>query len=91
VLFIDARHIYRQIDRAHRDWTPAQIEFLANVARLFRGEAPENLHGSAELLATPGWAAPPPPHATSTGRSCARDAPDWSPAAVPSRPVRAPA
>ena len=30
VLFIDARHIYRQIDRAHRDWTDAQIGFLAN-------------------------------------------------------------
>jgi hypothetical protein len=28
VLFIDARHIYRQIDRAHRDWTDAQIGFL---------------------------------------------------------------
>ncbi|HSO82224.1 class I SAM-dependent DNA methyltransferase [Thiocapsa sp.] len=51
VLFIDARHIYRQIDRAHRDWTPAQIEFLANIARLYRGEAPENLHDSAELMA----------------------------------------
>ena len=38
VLFIDARHIYRQIDRAHRDWTPAQIEFLANIVRLYRGE-----------------------------------------------------
>ncbi|MBA4417714.1 MAG: hypothetical protein C0392_07365 [Syntrophus sp. (in: bacteria)] len=50
VLFIDARHLYRQIDRAHRDWTPAQIEFLANIARLYRGEQPENLHGSADLL-----------------------------------------
>ena len=50
VLFIDARHLYRQIDRAHRDWTPAQIEFLANIARLYRGEPPENLHDSAELL-----------------------------------------
>jgi type I restriction enzyme M protein len=39
VLFLDARHIYRQIDRAHRDWTPAQIGFLANVVRLYRGEA----------------------------------------------------
>lgn len=38
VLFIDARHIYRQIDRAHRDWTPAQIGFIANVVRLYRGE-----------------------------------------------------
>ncbi|MCJ7737557.1 MAG: restriction endonuclease, partial [Anaerolineae bacterium] len=47
----DARHLYRQIDRAHRDWTPAQIEVLANVARLYRGEEPENLHGSADLLA----------------------------------------
>jgi type I restriction enzyme M protein len=39
VLFIDARHIYRQIDRAHRDWTDAQIGFLANVVRLYRDEA----------------------------------------------------
>jgi len=51
VLFIDARHLYRQIDRAHRDWTPAQIEFLANIARLYRGEKAENLHDSADLLA----------------------------------------
>ena len=39
MLFIDARHIYRQVDRAHRDWTPAQIGFLANIVRLYRGEA----------------------------------------------------
>ena len=38
VLFLDARHIYRQIDRAHREWTPAQIGFIANVVRLYRGE-----------------------------------------------------
>jgi len=38
VLFIDARHIYRQIDRAHRDWTAAQIGFIANLVRLYRGE-----------------------------------------------------
>jgi type I restriction enzyme M protein len=38
VLFIDARHIYRQVDRAHRDWTPAQIGFIANLVRLYRGE-----------------------------------------------------
>ena len=38
VLFIDARHIYRQIDRAHREWTPAQISFIANTVRLYRGE-----------------------------------------------------
>ena len=38
VLFVDARHIYRQVDRAHREWTPAQIGFLANLVRLYRGE-----------------------------------------------------
>jgi type I restriction enzyme M protein len=38
VLFIDARHIYRSIDRAHRDWSPVQISFLANLVRLYRGE-----------------------------------------------------
>jgi type I restriction enzyme M protein len=51
VLFIDARKIFRQIDRAHRDWTPDQIEFLANLARLYRGEAAESSQGSAELMA----------------------------------------
>jgi type I restriction enzyme M protein len=38
VLFIDARKIFHQIDRAHRDWTPDQIEALANIVRLYRGE-----------------------------------------------------
>jgi len=46
VLFIDARHIYLQIDRAHRDFTPDQIEFLANIVRLYRGEAIETVNGS---------------------------------------------
>jgi type I restriction enzyme M protein len=41
ILFIDARHIYRQIDRAHRDWADAQIGFIANIVRLYRGEAPD--------------------------------------------------
>jgi type I restriction enzyme M protein len=50
VLFIDARNIYRQIDRAHRDWTPEQIEFLANIVRLWRGEEPEFDFGSDDLL-----------------------------------------
>ncbi len=50
VLFIDARHTYRQIDRAHRDFTPAQGEFLANIARMYRGEEVEDLHGGAELV-----------------------------------------
>ncbi|WP_139416507.1 type I restriction-modification system subunit M [Agromyces laixinhei] len=51
VLFIDARHIYNQIDRAHRDFTPEQIEFLANIVRLYRGEDVETGAGSESLLA----------------------------------------
>ncbi|MGD0448906.1 MAG: N-6 DNA methylase [Candidatus Dormibacteria bacterium] len=50
ILFIDARKIFRQIDRAHRDWTPDQIEFLANVARLYRGELAESREGSEALM-----------------------------------------
>jgi type I restriction enzyme M protein len=50
VLFIDARHTYRQIDRAHRDFTPEQTEFLANIVRLYRGEEPETVNGSASLM-----------------------------------------
>ena len=50
VLFIDARKVFRQIDRAHRDWIPEQIEFLANIARLYRGEEVETAEGSAELM-----------------------------------------
>ena len=52
VLFIDARGHYQQISRAHREFTPGQVEFLANIARLYRGDPPENEHDSAELLAT---------------------------------------
>lgn len=51
VLFVDARHIYRQIDRAHRDWTPAQIGFLANLVRLYRGEPLDFTLGGAEAEA----------------------------------------
>jgi len=48
VLFIDARHIYRQIDRAHRDWTEEQISFIANIVRLYRGESPDFTLGGTE-------------------------------------------
>ena len=50
VLFLDARHIYRQLDRAHRDFTPEQIEFLSNIVRLYRGEEIELDHGSEALM-----------------------------------------
>jgi type I restriction enzyme M protein len=48
VLFLDARHLYRQIDRAHRDWSEAQIGFLANIVRLYRGEALDVTLGGEE-------------------------------------------
>jgi type I restriction enzyme M protein len=51
VLFIDARKIFNQIDRAHRDWLPEQIEFLANIARLYRDEEVDVALGSEYLLA----------------------------------------
>jgi len=35
VLFVVARKLYNQIDRAHRDFRPEQVEFLANIARLY--------------------------------------------------------
>jgi type I restriction enzyme M protein len=51
VLFIDARHIYRQVDRAHREWTHAQISFIANLVRLYRGEAIDLTVGGEETEA----------------------------------------
>ncbi|HBA87416.1 MAG TPA: hypothetical protein DCZ75_05310 [Geobacter sp.] len=51
VLFIDARHIYRQVDRAHRDWTSAQISFIANLVRLYRYEALDLTVGNDETEA----------------------------------------
>jgi type I restriction enzyme M protein len=48
VLFLDARKLFRQVDRAHREWMPAQIAFLANVVRLYRGEEPDFTIGGDE-------------------------------------------
>ena len=50
VLFIDARDIYKQIDRAHREFTSTQIEFLTNIVRLYRGETIETIQGSRSWL-----------------------------------------
>ncbi len=52
VLFIDARHLYQQVSRAYRQFTPKQLEFLSNIVRLYRGESPENQHDSADFLTT---------------------------------------
>lgn len=44
VLFIDARHIYRQVTRAVRDFNSEQLNFIANVVRLYRGETVDNTY-----------------------------------------------
>ena len=49
VLFLDVREIYIQIDRAHREFTDEQIEFITNIVKLYRGEKPEYKWGSEEL------------------------------------------
>jgi len=50
VLFIDARDTYNQVDRAHREFTAKQIEFIANIVNLYRGEKPEFVHHSQDLF-----------------------------------------
>lgn len=42
VLFLDIRGIYRQIDRAHRELTEEQVQYIANIVRLYRNEAIPN-------------------------------------------------
>jgi len=39
ILFIDARNIYRQVDRAHRDFTTDQIRQIAEIVRSYRQES----------------------------------------------------
>ena len=50
VLFLDARNIYNQVDRAHREFLPEHIEFLSNIVRLYRGEKIETDKGSQTLM-----------------------------------------
>lgn len=47
VLFIDARHIFTQVTRALREFTPEQVEFITNIVRLYRGESIETLHATS--------------------------------------------
>ena len=51
VLFVDARHLYRQVTRAHRAFDPDHIEFLGNIVRLWRGEEVETDAGSGTRIA----------------------------------------
>lgn len=50
VLFLDARAYYKQVTRAIREFEPEQLEFLANVVRLYRGEKPEFETDSKAML-----------------------------------------
>lgn len=50
VLFLDAREIFHEVDRAHRDFTDEQIEFLSNVVRVYRGEGTEFVGGENQLF-----------------------------------------
>ena len=47
VLFIDARHIFTQVTRALREFTPEQIESISNIVRRYRGESVETLHATS--------------------------------------------
>ncbi len=51
ILFLDARHLFRQVTRANRIFDPDQIEWLANIVRLWRGEPTENVAGSGLRMA----------------------------------------
>lgn len=50
VLFLDARPYFKQVTRAIREFTPEQLEFLANIVRLYRGEKPEFATDSEAML-----------------------------------------
>jgi len=52
VLFVDARSIFTQINRALRELSAVQVELVANIVRLYRGEKPEIVHGTQEALDT---------------------------------------
>ncbi|CAN6961362.1 MULTISPECIES: N-6 DNA methylase [Psychrobacter] len=41
ILFIDARNIFRQIDRTHRDFTDEQIQNIAMIGKLHKGRRRE--------------------------------------------------
>lgn len=51
VLFVDARHLYRQVTRAHRTFDADHIEFIGNIVRLWRGENIETTEGSGDRTA----------------------------------------
>lgn len=38
ILFIDARNIYKQIDRTHREFIDSQIDYIVYIVKLYRNE-----------------------------------------------------
>lgn len=50
ILFIDARQIYKQVDRSHREFSPEQIAFLADVVRAYRGNPMESDQENSPLF-----------------------------------------
>lgn len=50
VLFIDARNIFTQVDRAHREFSDQQLEFIANIVKMYHNKAIENHFDSTGLL-----------------------------------------
>ncbi|MFA0712254.1 N-6 DNA methylase [Vibrio splendidus] len=49
VLFIDARNIFRQVNRSVRDYTSEQLNFIANIVRLYRSQAVDNTYVETHL------------------------------------------
>lgn len=49
-MFIDASEIFHQIDRAHREFTDQQIEFISNIVRLYRGQKAETRKCSTKMM-----------------------------------------
>lgn len=50
ILFLDARNVFTQIDRAHREWNEEQIQNLAAIVRLYRGETDRYLQHINHLI-----------------------------------------
>ncbi|PHS40701.1 MAG: N-6 DNA methylase [Sulfurovum sp.] len=50
ILFIDARSVYTQIDRAHREWSEEQVQNLACIVKLRRGEGDVFLQTVADYI-----------------------------------------
>lgn len=50
ILFLDARNVFTQIDRAHREWNREQIKNLAAIVRLYHGETDRYLQHINKLI-----------------------------------------